>query len=103
MSAAIAEAKARTAAKAVRIVSAAPTIEDAIRELELLEAAGLPKMRYHDLRHSCASLLLELGEHPKIVQEILGHSSIGITMDLYSHVSPQLQRRSMDRLDELIR
>lgn len=68
-----------------------------------LDQAGLPKMRFHDLRHSCASLLLELGEHPKIVQEILGHSSIGITMDLYSHVSPQLQRRSMDRLDELIR
>lgn len=49
----------------------------------LLERAGLPRMRFHDLRHSAATLLLELGIHPKVVSEMLGHSQIGITLDLY--------------------
>jgi integrase len=68
----------------------------------LLERAGLPRVRFHDLRHGTASLLLALGEHPKVVQELLGHSTIGITMDLYSHVAPTLQESAIERLGRLL-
>lgn len=54
--------------------------------LPLLRCAGLPRVRFHDLRHTCATLLLKRGVHPKIVQELLGHSSISITLGTYSHV-----------------
>jgi integrase len=54
----------------------------------LLGRAGLPDIRFHDLRHTCATLLLAKGVHPKIVSEMLGHSSIAITLDTYSHVMP---------------
>jgi integrase len=47
-------------------------------------------VRFHDLRHTCATLLLTRGVHPKIVSEVLGHSSIAITLDIYSHVVPRL-------------
>ena len=57
----------------------------------LLDRAGLPRIRFHDLRHSCATLLLSEGVHPKIVSDLLGHSQIGITLDLYSHVSATMQ------------
>jgi integrase len=56
----------------------------------LLKRAGLPDIRFHDLRHTCATLLLTKGMHPKIVSEMLGHSSIAITLDTYSHVIPGL-------------
>ena len=56
----------------------------------LLKQAGLPDMRFHDLRHSSATLLLSAGIHPKVVQEILGHSQISMTMDIYSHVLPTM-------------
>ena len=65
----------------------------------LLKRAGLPDIRFHDLRHTMATLLLSQGEHPKVVQERLGHSQIGITMDTYSHVLPGMQRAAADRLD----
>jgi integrase len=52
----------------------------------LLKRAGLPQIRFHDLRHTAATLLLGKGVHPKIVQEMLGHSTITQTMDTYSHV-----------------
>jgi integrase len=52
--------------------------------------AGLPPIRLHDLRHSVASILLAAGTHPKVVSELLGHSSIGLTLDTYSHVIPSL-------------
>jgi integrase len=68
----------------------------------ILEKAGLPIIRFHDLRHSCASLLLSLGVHPKIVQELLGHSQISITLDTYSHVLPSLQKEAVQRLDSLL-
>jgi hypothetical protein len=55
-----------------------------------LKAAGLPRMRIHDLRHTAATLLLKHGVHPKVVQELLGHSSITLTLDTYSHVVPSL-------------
>jgi integrase len=56
----------------------------------LLRRAGVPDIRFHDLRHTCAILLLTKGVHPKIVSEMLGHSSIAITLDTYSHVIPGL-------------
>ena len=67
----------------------------------LLERAGLPKVRFHDLRHTAATLLLGEGIHPKIVSEMLGHSSINITLDLYSHVTPTMQQQAADALDSL--
>lgn len=63
-----------------------------------LEAAGVPRVRLHDLRHSYATLMLSQGEHPKIVSEALGHSTIGITLDTYSHVLPGLQAEAAERL-----
>ncbi|HEY3283032.1 MAG TPA: tyrosine-type recombinase/integrase [Armatimonadota bacterium] len=68
----------------------------------LLERAGLPKVRFHDLRHSAASLLLSLGTHPKIVQELLGHSSISVTLDIYSHAIPTLQDQAVSQLADLL-
>lgn len=69
----------------------------------LLEKAGLPKVRLHDLRHTHASLLLARGVHPKVVQERLGHSSITITLDLYSHLVPGLQEAAAATLNGLLR
>jgi integrase len=54
----------------------------------LLRKANLPHMRFHDLRHTCATLLLGKGTHPKFVQELLGHATVAITLDTYSHVMP---------------
>ncbi len=54
----------------------------------LLKRAGLPHMRFHDLRHTCATLLLARGVHPKFVQELLGHATVAITLDTYSHIIP---------------
>ena len=66
----------------------------------LLERAGLPDVRLYDLRHTFATLWLESGEHPKILQEILGHSRISVTLDTYSHVVPHMQREAMGRFGE---
>lgn len=68
----------------------------------LLAKAGVPKIRFHDLRHSAASLLLSMGTHPKIVQELLGHSNISMTLDTYSHTIPSLQADAMSRLNTLL-
>lgn len=67
-----------------------------------LEKAGLPKVRLHDLRHTHASLLLARGVHPKVVQERLGHSSITMTLDLYSHLTPGLQEAAAATLNGLL-
>jgi integrase len=56
----------------------------------LLKRAGLPEIRFHDLRHTCATLLLSRGVHPKIVQELLGHATIAMTLDTYSHYLPSM-------------
>jgi integrase len=56
----------------------------------LLEKAGLPQIRFHDLRHTAATLLFLEGVHPKFVQELLGHATIAITLDTYSHVLPSM-------------
>lgn len=68
----------------------------------LLERAGLRPMRFHDLRHVCASLLLAAGTNPKVVQERLGHSSIAVTMDIYSHTLPSLQADAAERMETLL-
>jgi integrase len=67
-----------------------------------LERAGLPRIRFHDLRHTAASLMLARGVHPKIASEMLGHATIAITLDLYSHVTPTMQREAAATLDRLI-
>jgi integrase len=67
---------------------------------QLLREASLPEIRFHDLRHSTASLLLFLGVHPKIVQELLGHNQIGITLNIYSHVLPNLQQEAIAKLQQ---
>lgn len=58
----------------------------------LLRQASAPRVRFHDLRHTCATLLLSQGVNPKIVSEMLGHSSVAITLDIYSHVLPDMQQ-----------
>jgi len=68
----------------------------------LLMRAKLPAIRLYDLRHTAASLLLANGEHPKVVQEMLEHFSITLTMDTYSHVMPDMQEQSAARLDALL-
>jgi len=55
-----------------------------------LDQGGLPRVRIHDLRHTAATHLLRRGVHPKVVQELLGHSTISLTLDTYSHVAPAL-------------
>jgi integrase len=67
---------------------------------QLLAKADLPDIRFHDLRHSSATILLSMDVHPKIVQEILGHSQISMTMDTYSHVLPTMQKIAMNKLNE---
>jgi integrase len=64
-----------------------------------LEGAGLPEIRFHDLRHTSATLLLSANVHPKVVQERLGHSSITLTLDTYSSVLPDLQDEAAEKLD----
>ena len=69
----------------------------------LLAKAGLPQIRFHDLRHTAATLLLHQGVHPKVVSEMLGHSSIGMTLDVYSHVIPDMQDTAVKAMDALLR
>ena len=68
----------------------------------LLRRANLPDVRFYDLRHSCASLLVAQGVHPRVVMEILGHSTITLTMNTYSHVLPQAQRDAIGLIDTLL-
>ena len=68
----------------------------------ILHEADLPNIRFHDLRHTSATLMLHCGVHPKIVQERLGHSSIAITLDIYSHVLPVMQSKAAEKIDGLL-
>jgi integrase len=73
------------------------------RELRLLlTIAGLPTMRFHDLRHTAASLLLGRDVNPKKVSEMLGHSTVAITLDTYSHVLPTMHREAAQVMDDLL-
>ena len=68
----------------------------------ILKGANLPRIRIHDLRHTCASLLLVQGVHPRVVMETLGHSQISLTMETYSHVLPALQHEAARQIDTLL-
>jgi integrase len=70
---------------------------------KILEDAGLPRMRFHDLRHSAATILLSMNVHPKVVQEMLGHSTINMTLDTYSHVLPSMQKDIAERWNDELR
>jgi integrase len=66
---------------------------------QLLATAGLPRQRFHDLRHGCATLLLAQGVSPRVVMDVLGHSAITLTLNTYSHVVPALQTEAARRMD----
>lgn len=69
----------------------------------ILKRAKLPEtLRLYDLRHTCATLLLSANENPKVVSERLGHSSITLTMDVYSHVLPDMQQGASDKLETIL-
>ena len=73
------------------------------RALEaVLRRAGLPRLRFHDLRHSHATLLLKEGVNPRVVQERLGHSTVSLTLQVYSHVLPDLQAEAAEKLDRAL-
>ena len=69
----------------------------------LLARAGLPRVRFHDLRHTAATLLLGQGMHPKIVSDMLGHATIAVTLDLYSHTTPAMHRQAALAMDAILR
>jgi integrase len=69
----------------------------------LLKRADLPSIRWHELRHTCATVLLGRGVHPKMVQQLLGHASITLTLDRYSHWIPSIGRHAADCIDEALR
>jgi integrase len=68
----------------------------------ILERAGLPRIRLHDLRHSCATLLLSRNVNPKIVQELLGHANIGMTLDTYSHILPGMMAPAVAAMEDAL-
>jgi len=70
---------------------------------ELVKRLKIPRLRFHDLRHSHATLLLRKGIHPKVVSERLGHSTVGITLDVYSHVLPGMQEEAARKVDTALR
>ncbi|GIH48715.1 Phage integrase family protein [Microbispora rosea] len=69
---------------------------------EIRKAAGLGSVRLHDLRHTCVSLLLDMGIPPHIVREIVGHSDIEVTMTIYAHASLDEKRRALGKLGEAL-
>jgi integrase len=69
----------------------------------LLKGAELPQIRFHDLRHTCATILLSRGVHSKFVQELLGHATISITLDTYSHILPGMSDGLANAMDEALR
>ena len=79
-----------------------PLGEDKVTENfhRALDRAELPRIRFHDLRHTAATVMMGLGVHPKMVQETLGHGNVGITLDIYSHVTPDMQQDAVDKLNQ---
>ncbi|MFQ6198919.1 tyrosine-type recombinase/integrase [Streptomyces sp. NPDC000405] len=69
----------------------------------ITDAAGLRRIRLHDTRHGCATLLVAAGVAPRVVMEILGHSQISITMDVYTHVTSDTQREAISHMDRLLK
>ena len=69
---------------------------------KILKRVGLPHIRFHDLRHTCATLLLTKGVHLKFVQELLGHATISITLDRYSHVIPAMGDQTRKAMEDVL-
>jgi integrase len=65
----------------------------------LIARHGLPRIRFHDTRHTAATLMMAEGIHPKVVSERLGHSKVSMTLDRYSHVTPAMQREAAERME----
>ena len=76
--------------------------EPADDEGRAIREAGLLSVRFHDLRHTCATLLLSKGTHVKLVQELLGHATIAVTLDTYSHVLPGMGHGLANTMDEAL-
>ena len=70
---------------------------------QVMDSAGLEYIRFHDLRHSCATLLLSANVHPKVVQERLRHATMSTTMDLYSHVIPKIQDEANKAMSQILK
>ena len=68
----------------------------------LLKCTGLPPITFHDLRHTCASLLFQRNVHPKFVQELLGHASVAFTLDKYSHMLPGMGGEAANAIGEAL-
>lgn len=68
---------------------------------KVLEEAGVPRVRFHDLRHSAATILLSMGVNIKVVQEILGHSRVSMTLEICSHVLPGMQEDAAVKMSKL--
>jgi integrase len=68
----------------------------------LLKRGELPTIRFHDLRHTCATLLFSRGVHPKYVQELLGHATVAITLDIYSHVTPGIGDQTARAMEDAL-
>lgn len=69
---------------------------------QLIRQAGVPRINMHALRHTYATRLLEMNEHPKVVQELLGHSQISLTLDIYSHVMPEVKQKAAEKLNDVL-
>ena len=67
-----------------------------------LEAAGMPRVRFHDLRHTAATLALMQGVHPKVVSDMLGHGTVGLTLDTYSHLLPAMHQQAAGAMDAIL-
>jgi len=70
---------------------------------DIIKESGPPHLRLHDLRYTHATMMMELGINPKVISERLGHASVVITLDLYSHVSPRLQEEAAEKFGEELR
>ncbi|MDP8988467.1 MAG: site-specific integrase, partial [Acidobacteriota bacterium] len=72
------------------------------RHHAILKAAGIPRLRFHDLRHSAATLLLAQGVSPKYISQMLGHTQVAFTMQTYAHVIKEAQQQSADKMDAVL-
>ncbi len=72
------------------------------RSTHLIKKADVPKIRFHDLRHTVATLMLKGEINPKIVKEILGHSDVRITLDIYSHVLPSVHKETAQKFGNML-
>ena len=79
------------------------TIDNLVKKLSLYELLDIPLIRFHDLRHTHATLLLKANIHPKIVADRLGHSDIKMTLQTYSHILPDMQQQAVDELNKVLK